>query len=290
MTLRTSLRVDLARYASPLRYPGGKAKLTPFVRNLIEVNNLGDGHYAEPYAGGASVALQLLIDDYVRRIHINDLDRSVFAFWWAVLNEPEALCRLIRNTRPSPAAWRRQRAVQSAKHSSDLLTLGFSTFFLNRTSRSGIVDSAGMIGGNNQQGEWKIGARYNAPALIARIERIASLRSRITLTNLDAIDFLAGCAASLPSRSLTYLDPPYFVKGQRRLYANYYSVHDHEEVALTLASYPHCWITTYDYTPEVLRLYRDHRCHVYSLRYSASTTKSGKEAVFFSDDLVLPPL
>lgn len=282
------LRPCPAQPASPLRYPGGKSKLGPFIKRLFEINNLTDGHYAEPYAGGAGVALSLLFDDYVRRVHINDVDRSVYAFWWSVLNETDRLCRLVRDTVVTPATWHRQRLIQTRKEDVSLLSLGFSTFFLNRTTRSGIFSSGGMIGGAKQQGKWRLDARYNAPGLVQRIERIAAFRSRITLTKLDAIDFLATQASSLPDRSLTYLDPPYFVKGHRRLYTNYYSAADHSTVADALDSYPRCWVTSYDYTPEILSLYQHHRCYVYTLAYTAAERRDGSEAIFFSDDLQIP--
>lgn len=147
-----------------------------------------------------------------------------------------------------------------------------------------------MIGGNDQQGRWKIDARYNAQGLIQRIQRIAAYRSRISLTNLDAIDFLGNLSPLLPERSLVYLDPPYFVKGERRLYANYYTAGDHSLVADALASFPRCWVTSYDYAPEIVRLYRGHRSFVYSLAYSASTKRRGAEAIFFSDGLQVPSL
>ena len=37
---------------SPLRYPGGKGKLTNFVKKIVEENDLFGGHYVEAYAGG----------------------------------------------------------------------------------------------------------------------------------------------------------------------------------------------------------------------------------------------
>jgi DNA adenine methylase len=275
------------RHKSPLRYPGGKAKLVPFIQELFNSNRLADGHYAEPYAGGASVALSLLYDEYARHAHINDLDRSVFAFWWAVLEQTEQLVKWIHDTPITLKEWRQQKAIQSQKENADLLDLGFSTFYLNRTSRSGIISSGGVIGGNDQSGPWTMEARFNKPELIRRIERVADYRSRITLTNLDAIDFLARLATLLPDKSLTYLDPPYFAKGQR-LYANYYQIGDHQRIADLLESYPHCWLVSYDYQPEILSLYRRHRCLVYSLRYTASTRQRGSEAMFFSDDLQIP--
>jgi DNA adenine methylase len=255
---------------------------------LFELNNLTDGHYAEPYAGGAAVALTLLLDEYVRHIHINDLDRAIYAFWWSVLNEPERFAKLIRDTPVTTDAWERQKKVQTHKAKASLLSLGFSTFFLNRTSRSGIIASGGMIGGADQNGRWKLNARYNGAGLIQRIDRIASYRSRISLTNVDALAFLTAAAAKLPHRSLTYLDPPYFVKGQRRLYTNYYTPRDHALVAAAVDAFPHCWVTSYDYAPEILTLYRHHRCHVYTLGYTAAARRQGAEAIFFSDELQVP--
>ena len=140
------------RYVTPLRYPGGKARLVNFMKALVQLNDLGDADYVEPYAGGASVALALLTGEYVAHVYINDLDRSVYAFWHSVLNETEAFCRLIRDTRLSIPEWRRQRAVQQRAHHADLVELGFSTFYLNRTNRSGIICSGGVIGGFNRPG------------------------------------------------------------------------------------------------------------------------------------------
>jgi DNA adenine methylase len=67
--------------------------------------------------------------------------------------------------------------------------LGFATFYLNRTNRSGILNG-GIIGGRDQTGQWKIDARYNARELVRRIESIANLRDRIKLTRQDALKFL----------------------------------------------------------------------------------------------------
>lgn len=278
------------RYHSPLRYPGGKGKLASYIRAVIEENRLADGHYAEPYAGGASVALDLMFNEYVRHIHINDLDRSVYAFWYSVLHETEELCRLVTECELSPTEWRVQRSIQQTKATAPLLQLGFSTFYLNRTSRSGIIASAGMIGGNQQLGQWKIDARFNRVELVARIRRVAEMGERISLTNLDAADFIATLATSLPDRSLTYLDPPYYVKGQRRLYANYYKADDHERIAELLGAFPHCWIVSYDYAPEILKLYQERRCLVYDLQYSAADRYDGAEAMFFSDRLRVPTM
>ncbi len=49
-----------------------------------------------------------------------------------------------------------------------MLDVGFSTFFLNRTNVSGVI-KGGIIGGQEQQGEYKIDARYNGQNLIRKL-------------------------------------------------------------------------------------------------------------------------
>ncbi|MEW2639883.1 DNA adenine methylase, partial [Vibrio cholerae] len=74
---------------SPLRYPGGKTAITPMVSDIIGANNLRSAHYVEPYAGGAGLALSLLFNKVVPHIHLNDLDLSIWAFWYSILNHTE---------------------------------------------------------------------------------------------------------------------------------------------------------------------------------------------------------
>ena len=252
---------------SPLRYPGGKAKLADFVQRLFHTNHLCDGHYVEPYAGGASVALSLLVNEYVSHVHLNDLDRSIFAFWHSVLNDTDAVCDRVKNAMLSTEAWRRQRAVQTKK-TPGLRQLGFSTLYLNRTNRSGIISSAGIIGGAAQKGKWKLDARFYRDTLIRRIQTIAAYRDRITLTNLDAAAFFKRILPQLPEKSLIYLDPPYYVKGKRRLYTNHYEHSDHAEIAALLAKCRHRWIVSYDDVREIRKLYHGYRRLNYRLQYT----------------------
>jgi DNA adenine methylase len=276
------------RHRSPLRYPGGKARLTSYIQQLFRVNRLEDGEYAEPYAGGAGVALGLLFTEYVSRVHINDLDRSIYAFWHSVLNETDALCSRIASVALTVDEWRRQRGVQENKGRADLVDLGFSTFFLNRVNRSGIIASGGLIGGLTQRGVWKMDARFNRDDLIRRIQRVASYRDRIRLYNLDAIDFLAVAANTLDHKSLVYLDPPYFIKGERNLYSNSYKAADHAEVSEILDACPWPWVVSYDATPEILRLYSRWRRLRYGIDYTAAARYRGAEVMFFSPELTLP--
>ena len=275
------------KFVSPLRYPGGKLKVVDYIKQVFEANDLCDGHYIEPYAGGASVALALLQSEYAHTIHINDIDRSIYAFWHSVLHQPESLCRLITDTPVTMTEWERQKEVQRRKEDKDtsLLELGFSTFFLNRTNRSGIL-SAGVIGGKDQTGPYKMDARYNKADLIERIESITDYAERITLTNKDAVKLVSGFKIQ-DSKTLLYLDPPYYIKG-RDLYLNYYTDDDHRQIARAISAYPGRWLISYDAVPFLKELYKDYRQREYYLSYSAGNPSKGKEIMVYSDGLVVP--
>lgn len=274
-------------YFTPLRYPGGKGKLATYVSRVIQLNDLDGGTYVEPYAGGAAVAMELLLKDVVRRIHINDLNPAVHAFWYSVLNDTEGLVRLIRNTRVDMRSWQVARQIQTDPDASPL-ELGFSTFFLNRTNRSGIL-RGGVIGGKNQDGPWKLDARYNIPDLTWRIERIAERAGAIHLHHEDARRLVRRLAPKLAAKSLIYFDPPYFVKG-KDLYMHHYLPDDHLAVSETVADLPgpSRWMVSYDDHPEIRRLYKSYQSVTYTLNYTAQERMRGSEVIFFSDDLVVP--
>jgi DNA adenine methylase len=282
----TSSKRSPSGHFSPLRYPGGKGKLAKFVAEVVRRNGLQDGLYVEPYAGGAAVALELLLTGMVRRIAINDLNKPIFAFWRAVLNDTDALIDLIRETQVTMAV--RDRAKRIFTKSADPnLELAFATFFLNRTNRSGILNG-GPIGGVDQSGTWKLDARYNKEALIERIEKIARMRRYICLTNMDAVEFLNSTARNWPEKTLVYLDPPYYDKGHE-LYYNFYQHDDHANVAFATHNLTKVrWIVSYDDVEPIHSLYQEASCLRYTIGYSARDRSRGAEAMFFSPGLVIP--
>ncbi len=271
-------------FYSPLRYPGGKGKLIPYIKQLIQENSLLDCTYVEPYAGGASVALSLLLDGYASEIIINDIDHSIFAFWHSVLNETEELCELIQKTPVTLKVWKRQKKKQQSGAGGSLLELGFSTFFLNRTNHSGIL-RAGVIGGYKQEGKWKIDARYNKENLIDRIKRISRYKNQIRLYNSDASVLMNSLRNTLPKNTLFYFDPPYYVKG-KELYLNHYSEMDHKKISDDIKKIiTQKWLLTYDNVEPIKKLYSRYGQRIYNLHYSAGKAGIGQELMVFSDNL-----
>ncbi|MNK17086.1 D12 class N6 adenine-specific DNA methyltransferase [compost metagenome] len=274
-------------FYSPLRYPGGKNKLSAFLAKICMDNNI-HSHYVEPYAGGASVALFLLLEGYVEKITINDKDRSIFAFWHSVLNDSELLCNLIDMTDVTIENWYKQKEVQNNKENIDLLTLGFSTLFLNRTNRSGII-KGGVIGGLRQEGNYKIDCRFNRNEIKNRIKLIAKYAKYIKLYNDDAIELIDRIQEEADNRNtIFYFDPPYYLKANQ-LYMNHYMDEHHKSVSDKIKEIKNIhWVVSYDDNINIENLYLKLPTKKYSFNHSAGTSKAGKEILFFSEGLCQP--
>jgi DNA adenine methylase len=247
---------------------------------LLHENGLVGVSYAEPYAGGAGLALRLLFEEYVEKISINDYDRSIYAFWHAVLNRTDAFCAWIDDVDVTIDNWLYYRDMQARGSSVDLFGLAKSTFFLNRTNVSGIL-KGGVIGGISQAGKYKIDARFNKNDLIARIDRISKFRDRISLSNLDGLVFLKKIRDA-DKDVFVYLDPPYYKKGAD-LYMNYFSDHDHRALAGAVTKLGGRWMVSYDNQSFIINLYSSEKRVLYKLSQSASN-RVGDEVLIFSSD------
>lgn len=275
---------------SPLRYPGGKASLSDFLQDVIDLNDLRDCNYFEPYAGGAGAALRLLQDGAVSTIYLNDADRRIYAFWKSVLHHTDAFVERIEQADLSIEEWRKQKAISDSPRKAKIFELGFSTFYLNRCNRSGVL-GAGPIGGYAQDGEWKLGVRFNRETLSERVRNIGVKRNSIRVSCLDALDFLK---SKLPrgvarTKVMVYLDPPYVEKA-RRLYLNAYDEKDHSCVASYMQKQKILhWVMSYDDSNLVRSLYCG-RCFVSNMpvRYSMNKKRVSNELLIAPQYLTLP--
>ncbi|WP_019647102.1 DNA adenine methylase [Novispirillum itersonii] len=277
----------MATPTSPLRYPGGKLCLLDLASSILRLNGLERGHYAEPFAGGCGLALALLYGGHVADIHINDIDPLIWSFWKSVLDTPDDLIEKINETPVTVEEWRTQREIQLHPESHNTLSLGFAAFFLNRTSRSGIISGSGIIGGYNQTGNYKIDCRYNIDNLSHRIRRIGKYRDRIHLYNMDAQNFIKAMGTELPEDTFFCIDPPYYKKGAE-LYMSFYTNDDHAGLAADVIALDRPWIVTYDNVPEIQDLYKERRQYQFDINYSVQTKRVGTEILIASKDLLLP--
>jgi DNA adenine methylase len=265
----------MATTDSPLRYPGGKSCLYDFTRQIIHLNGLVHHDYAEPFAGGCGLALSLMFGGLAGEIHINDIDPGISAFWDAVLNT---------STPVTLSQWEVQKAA--LKNESGV-KLGFATFFLNRTNRSGIIKNAGVIGGLKQDGKYLIDCRYNKPELIRRIQRITKYKERIHLTKLDTLDFLANERGVIPKTAFFCIDPPYFKKGAS-LYTSFYRSEDHAILGCAVRSLKNPWMVTYDNVPEIAAIYKEQNRFTFRINYSANVKRVGTEMLITPKILKVP--
>ena len=148
----------------------------------------------------------------------------------------------------------------------------------------------GVIGGKGQKGKWSLYARFDKKSLIKRIEKIGRFRSRINLSNMDAIDFLIFLDSKIKSKLFIYLDPPYYFKGKKLLYTNYYNEDDHLHIAKRLRNLNQSWVLSYDNVTEIKNLYYGFYSLTYSLNYSAQNHYKGEEILFFSKDIKVPEI
>ena len=263
-------------HASPLRYPGAKATLTDFFDSTINALGLDKPTYIEPYAGGAGAGLELLVKDVVGMVVINDLDPAIHACWKAMVKDSDAFLRLLQRTPLTIDEWKRQREVYRRRHHADVdpLALGFATFYLNRTSRSGVL-GAGVIGGFAQAGSYKIDARFDKDVLRGRIEKLAELSGKIRVTKQDGA---ARLRQYLPKDNVfAYVDPPYVEKGSS-LYMSAFEEQDHIELARVLNGYSNTnWVLTYDVAGLIRSLYKARDVSEFRLLYSAHLRGSKNE-------------
>ena len=265
---------------SPLRYPGGKSSLAGFFNAIIARRGLDT--YVEPYAGGAGAAIELLLTDSVPEIVINDLDAAIYCFWNAIIYDSTGFLDRLADTPLTLDEWRIQQEIYRNGDRSDSLALGFATFYLNRTNRSGVMN-AGVIGGQSQDGRYRIDARYDRDSLAKRIQLIADQRKRIKVTNEDGIVTIR--RAMRRKAALIYADPPYYDKGSY-LYLNSFDNTQHEQLASILnANADRNWILTYDDHERIRELYADRKYFNFQLHYSAHQRTRVAELMVVSDHL-----
>ncbi|MCS6557392.1 DNA adenine methylase [Curtobacterium flaccumfaciens] len=280
--VRSSRKLD-SRTSSPLRYPGGKAKLAGFFADALEAAGMRNATYVEPFAGGAGAGLTLLLAGVVGQVVINDLDPAVHSFWEAVKNESDEFARRIETVPLDLNEWQKQREIYRAADARDPFALGFAFFYLNRTNRSGVLH-AGVIGGKSQSGTYRIDARFNRVELQRRVKELGRVSDRIELTFEDGRRSVERWATR--SNTFLYVDPPY-VEAGGSLYLNAFDARDHADLAATLNKVSRsAWLLTYDDSPVIRNLYADRAVFDYELHYSAHRVGKAREVLIASDPLI----
>jgi len=264
---------------SPLRYPGAKRRLAGYVAEVLHLNSLRPKLFVEPFAGGASVALQLLNDDLVESVGLGEKDPLVASFWKIVFRDPEWLIEELESIEVSVDNWRYFRSGKFRSNREKAL----ACIFLNRTSFSGILaPSAGPIGGYSQASEHKIDCRFTISTMVKRIRQAARLGDRVKFVDCadwrETFEKVAGMGYGL-QEVFYYLDPP-FCRKARRLYRFYFKTEDHNLLHDALTRLDQPWLLSYDPAELILQLYSQngHGPRHVDLLYSASGNGNRVEA------------
>ncbi len=268
----------MGKTVSPLRYPGGKYKIYNKVKALIESGEWGDKTYVEPFSGGFAIGIGLLQDGVVQSAIINDFDSHIYNFWDSVINQTDALVRMIEDTPITMHERGHQKAIYDDPNSGSLED-GFATLFLNRVNYSGVI-KGGPIGGAAQNGKYKLDCRFPKKEIIKRISAIAKFQDSIQLYNCDAEQLITETLAGRMDELFFNIDPPYVEKGSL-LYTNFFETEDHRALARTireqLQGVP--WIVTYDDSELVRQLYMDFHIEEYTIIHNAGKKARNRELV-----------
>lgn len=284
------------RWLSPLRYPGGKARMTPWLADLFwsQLGPMDVEVWIEPFAGGAGAALSAVRDHDVPEAWLVERNPALAAFWRTVLSDGERLAQQVESMVPTMSDFESSRDLVMEAIAADVLVpdpfeVGLAAFLLNRCSRSGMIaSSVGPIGGKNQSGRYLLTDRWNGPALAQRIRAVAQLSNRITLHEGDGIAYLESLPGSgIEDEVFCFVDPPYIEQGNV-LYAKGFDRAAHERLAAALRDADLPWLLTYDAHPDVLDLYTGHAIIEYEIPHTANTNRIGVEYAVCSPYLSMP--
>ncbi|WP_188066200.1 DNA adenine methylase [Brevibacillus brevis] len=279
---------------NPLRYPGAKRQLVPYISKLLTNNNLAGSTFIEPYAGSAVVGLELLQKGLIKKLVLVEKDVLIYCFWKCVFYHTEDLCKKIEDTLINVDTWIAMKPLRDIINPNDwdILELGFAGLFFNRTNFSGIL-RANPIGGIKQASKYKIDCRFNKPILISLIKRLSHLRDKVEINWDDAISFMNKAKKDfIREQCFVYFDPPYFGKGEK-LYRHFYLSSDHRVLANFVRQNKHFdWLISYDDDPYICGLYSGigaKYCPFY-LDYTVSSGKRSKGKELLISNLPLPPV
>lgn len=275
---------------SPLRYPGGKALLSPYISGVVEENFLSGCTIYEPYAGGAAVSLELIRLGFVSEAVLVEKDPLIYSFWHCVFNETAELCKAINSCEITIEKWgdfQPLRDINDINQTNfSILEMGLAGIFFNRTNFSGIL-AAGPIGGKSQNSKYKIDCRFNKVRIIETINYLSTFKDRVEVHCEDAITFLKENTERISTGfSFVYIDPPYYTQG-KKLYRHSYSDDDHKDLASYIRRQAYPWVISYDDHPRIRELYCDNQVQPIYLDYKVKSNRTAQELLI--SNLVIPP-
>ena len=246
---------------SPFRYPGGKfyalQHILPFIMAAPH------DEYREPFVGGGTV---FFAKPKVQYSWLNDLESDLM-ITYRVMADPASRQALVGLVSSEVATKQRHEEMRKFQPGSPL-EIAFRTYYLNRTSYSGIIHKPAWgfaEGKSSPPGNWG--------------EFIEGAGVKLEGTKLTADDFEKVVSAPpIGSRVLLYLDPPYFHADQKRAYTRHFRESDHDRLADLLRVTDFQFCLSYDDCPEIRSRYSWARIFERSWLYNTANV-SGLERI-----------
>lgn len=277
------------RYVSPLRYPGGKARMAPFLADMFasQYGPMDVEVWIEPFAGGLGAGLTMLDAGHVEEVWFCEKNPALAALWRALIASPHEVAHLVEGLSPSLALYDAALETVNAAHDDEGvpdLTVAVAALVVNRCSRSGIIaPTVGPVGGKHQTGRWTVASRFDPVRIADRIRDLAPLTARLRYLGSDAIRYIQSLDQSgIEDEVMLFVDPPYVQEGNR-LYAAGMALADHRALAAALNTTPARWALTYDAVPLVRDdLYPGRRIIEFDIAHTANRSRVDREYLVLS--------
>lgn len=261
------------------RYPGGKSKLsTTIIEKLSKLSTTEIQEYREPFFGGGSIGTKF-INGKKLSFWLNDKDIGIACLWTSVIQDVKQFQEYVMKFVPSTNAFYRFKNEllnlnEMPKSQKAITEIGFKKLAIHQISYSGLgTKSGGPLGGLEQKSQYKIDCRWSPQYICKKLDKMniflkkTNVRDHIC-TNLDFADMIEDDKC----KSLLYLDPPYFIKGND-LYQCSFTLRDHQRLASCLRHTNHSWLLSYDDCEEIRKLYSWAHITVLDVNYSITALK-----------------
>ena len=256
---------------SPLRYPGGKTRACKILEEvLLKYFDIKKYNILySPFFGGGSFEFHLQ-NKFNFDIICNDKFNPLYTFWNVCKNNKKELCEklYLKKTVTKEEFSTIRTDILNEENS---LTQAYYYFIVNRCSFSGSTLSGGFSKEASKN-------RFTKTS----IDRINNLNlSKFMIYNEDFTSFINSKCLN----GIIFLDPPYYLEKQSKLYGNNGDMHEnfnHKLLYDTLKNKKY-WIITYNNCEFIRNLYKDFTIIEVNWAYGMNKSKKSSEIVILNN-------
>jgi DNA adenine methylase len=258
---------------SPLRYPGGKTRACKKLDDIL-ITHFTIKNYKiliSPFFGGGSFEF-FIQNTYELDLIVNDKFIPLYNFWKQVKTNKTLLCSMLLNKlNISKEDFLNYRSSIMDLYDNPIQQ-AFQYFIINRCSFNG----ATLSGGFSEESSKK---RYTKSS-ISRIEALDL--TKLSIDNMDFIDFIQKYIGL--EHSLIFLDPPYCLDTNSKLYGKNGDLHDNfdHHKLFTILDGQKNWIMTYNDCFYIRELYKKYIIIDLDWKYGMNKSKKSSEIVILS--------